>query len=127
MAEQLEQLLKGRAPISPCGPEAFRFAGKAVQAGALLITPDGIYKWSAGASAGREARLLEFLHANRRSAGDFLLLGTGGALVLPTVAFREAIEKSGLGLDVMDTAAACRTYNVLLAEGRLFTAALLAA
>ena len=39
---------------------------------------------------------------------------------------RKAFAVAGLGLEVMDTGAACRTYNVLLAEERIFAAALIA-
>ncbi len=54
-----------------------------------------------------------------------MLLGTGAALAFPTLAFRAEIDRRGLGLEAMDTRAACRTHNVLVAEARMFTAALL--
>ena len=54
-----------------------------------------------------------------------MLLGTGAALAFPSPAFRAEIDQRGMGLEAMDTSAACRTYNVLVAEARMFTAALL--
>ena len=54
-----------------------------------------------------------------------MLLGTGAALAFPPPAFRAEIDQRGMGLEAMDTGAACRTYNVLVAEARMFTAALL--
>ncbi len=53
------------------------------------------------------------------------MLGAGAALIFPSAAFRAEIDRRGLGLETMDTGAACRTYNVLVAEARMFTAALL--
>jgi uncharacterized protein len=57
---------------------------------------------------------------------SFLLLGTGRALVRPSREIRKLFEDAGLWLEVMDTGAAARTYNVLLAEGRVIAAALIA-
>ena len=62
----------------------------------------------------------------RQFRGDFLLLGTGAALAFPSPSFRAEMDRRGLGLEAMDTGAACRTFNVLVAEGRMFTSALLA-
>jgi uncharacterized protein len=49
----------------------------------------------------------------------------GGGIAHPPRAFREAIETAGIGLDVMTSPAAARTYNVLLGEGRRIAAAML--
>ena len=46
--------------------------------------------------------------------------------MFPGAALRQAFADAGLGLEVMSTGAACRTYNVLLAEGRPVGAALIA-
>jgi uncharacterized protein len=45
---------------------------------------------------------------------------------LPELDVRRAFAAASIGLEAMDTGAACRTYNVLLAEGRPVGAALLA-
>jgi len=57
---------------------------------------------------------------------DVLLLGTGRTQVFPNLEIRNAFSAAGLGLEPMDTGAACRTYNVLLAEHRRVAAALIA-
>ena len=49
---------------------------------------------------------------------DIVLLGTGQKLIFPTIEVLQGFGTRGIGFEVMDTAAACRTYNVLLAEGR---------
>ena len=56
---------------------------------------------------------------------DVVLLGTGGTLRFPHPRLTRALTDAQVGLEVMDTAAACRTYNILAAEGRRVAAALL--
>jgi uncharacterized protein len=54
-----------------------------------------------------------------------LLLGTGTKQVFPAPDVRRAFADAGVGLEAMTTGAACRTYNILLAEGRMVGAALI--
>jgi uncharacterized protein len=117
--------LGARMPITPVPEKGFLFGGGIHETG-LLISPETIFAWHPlpGASLD-ESGILQFLEEHASSTGDFVLLGTGPRLAFPSAAFRNSIEKRGLGLDVMDTGAACRTYNVLIAEGSLFTAGLL--
>src|SRR5262249_53814957 len=49
---------------------------------------------------------------------DIILLGTGKTMRLISPELRKALQEKGLRPDPMDTGAACRTYNVLMAEGR---------
>lgn len=56
---------------------------------------------------------------------DVLLLGTGARLVFPPGALAAEMAAEGIGLEVMDTAAACRTYNILVNEERSVVAALI--
>ena len=56
---------------------------------------------------------------------EILLLGTGAALRFPEMRLTQALSAARIGLEVMDTHAACRTYNILLSEGRQVAAALL--
>jgi uncharacterized protein len=56
---------------------------------------------------------------------EIALLGTGRRQEFPPMAILAALARAGVGLEVMDTAAACRTYNVLLQEGRRVAAALM--
>jgi len=64
------------------------------------------------------ARLLD-------GAPDVVLLGTGRTVRFPHPRLTQALAAARVGLEVMDTAAACRTYNILAAEGRRVTAALI--
>ena len=53
------------------------------------------------------------------------MLGTGAVQVFPAPALYRALTAQRVGIEVMDTGAACRTYNILLAEGRRVVAGLL--
>jgi uncharacterized protein len=57
---------------------------------------------------------------------EILLLGCGAAFGQPTAALRAALRAHGIVTEAMDTRAACRTFNVLLAEDRRVAAALIA-
>ena len=55
---------------------------------------------------------------------EILLLGTGRTFAFPDRARLRPLYEAKLGVEVMDTPAACRTYNILLGEGRHVVAAL---
>ncbi len=117
-------LLTGRPPISGYGRGRFRLGG-IEHSGSLLILPGGVYPWPVSdASAVSEDMLSPVL--TEGAPLSFLLLGTGAAQIFPDRPLRKAFAAAGLGLEPMDTGAACRTYNVLLAEERVFAAALVA-
>ena len=56
---------------------------------------------------------------------EVVILGTGEHLHFPHPSVTAELLTQGIGVEVMDTSAACRTYNVLLSEGRQVVAALL--
>ncbi|MDX1512247.1 MAG: Mth938-like domain-containing protein [Gammaproteobacteria bacterium] len=56
---------------------------------------------------------------------DIVVLGTGATQQFPAAEIAVHLGRQGIGLEVMDTAAACRTYNILMAEGRTVAALLL--
>ena len=66
-------------------------------------------------------------HLNAATAlqPEVLLLGTGAQLRFPHPSLLAELHPQGIGGEVMDTAAACRTYNILVSEGRRVAAALL--
>jgi len=49
---------------------------------------------------------------------ELIIIGTGDKLIFPAVEAYAAIIQQGIGVDFMDTGAACRTYNILMSEGR---------
>ena len=58
-------------------------------------------------------------------SSDVVLLGTGRRQRFPPTALLRPLIEAGRGFEIMDTAAACRTYNILVGEGRLPLAALI--
>ena len=106
----------GKLPIEGYGPGFFRIGGK-VHRGMVAVLPSGVAVW--GGTSDTKSILT--------AAGnlDLLLVGTGGtALPLPQ-GFREALVESAISVEVMPTPSACRTYNVLLGEGRRVAVALM--
>ena len=102
--------------IEGYGPGFFRVGGHVLR-GALLVTP-----WEAGAWGGlTDAEAILAL----RDKIDVVLLGMGRDIAHAPPEFRAALEEAGLGVEVMSSPAACRTYNVLLSEGRRIVACLL--
>lgn len=56
---------------------------------------------------------------------EVVILGTGARLRFPAPSITRALVEAKIGLEVMDTGAACRTYNILMSDGRRVAAALL--
>jgi uncharacterized protein len=56
---------------------------------------------------------------------DILILGTGEELQFPSIELYGELINEGIGVEIMDTSAACRTYNVLTSENRNVAAALI--
>ncbi len=116
--------LPAPAQIDAYGNGGFRFAGMSHR-GSLLCFPDGIWAWPVGALSELSEEMLApaFARAERL---DFFLVGTGrDPLALPA-SLRERFHAAGLSVDAMTTAAAVRTYNILLAENRRAGAGLIA-
>lgn len=112
------------APIDSYGNGGFRFAEMSHR-GSILCLPTGIYAWAVEEAAQLELSDLQAVLDVLAPPG-FLLLGTGARQVFPAADIRSAFDARSVGLEVMDTGAACRTYNVLLAEERPVAAALIA-
>ena len=97
-------------PVDSYGPGFFRVGGQVIQ-GPVLILPDaGVRSWG-----GWEDTALLLAEGPRL---DVLFVGTGAEMAYLPVGFRAVMEDAGVGLEPMPTPAACRTYNVLLSEGR---------
>jgi uncharacterized protein len=114
----------GLAPIDAYGNGGFRFAQMSHR-GSLLCLPSGIYAWDVEEPVMFTAEQFGLVFAEKSSL-DLLLLGTGRTQIFPGAELRQSFAKAEIALEVMDTGAACRTFNVLLAEGRQVAAALVA-
>lgn len=119
-----EPYFPGQALIDAYGNGGFRFAEMSHR-GSLLILPSGIYGWAIGGMSELSAASFSPVFAERAEI-ELVLLGTGAAQVWPDPSVRQAFADHALVLECMDTGAAVRTYNVLLAESRSVAAALIA-
>lgn len=89
----------------------------------LIVLPDYIIEnWQVESVAQLKATHFDCL---RSFEPEIVLLGTGTTLRFPDPQLMKAIIASGIGLEVMDTQATCRTYNILSTEGRRVAAALI--
>lgn len=113
-----------QAPIDGYAPAGFRVAGQFFD-GPVILDAAGVRSWPVGpdVSALDPAAARPFLAMG--GALDVLLIGVGPETRPVPAAFRAALEAAELRFDAISTPAACRTYNVLLNEGRRVAAALL--
>lgn len=114
----------GQPVIQAYSADGFRVSGVSYK-GAVLITPDHCMNWAVAETADKMAEdgLLKAIEQAAYKP-DVILLGTGTSLVLPPAWVRTARARIGAPVEVMDTAAACRTFNLLLTEARLVLACL---
>jgi uncharacterized protein len=112
---------KDRQVIESYSAEGFRVSG-VVHKGAILVLPQSTQAWPVAAL---EAISLESLGPILEAGAQILLLGCGRRMAPLPLSLRQALRARQLVVDAMDTGAACRTYNVLLAEDRRVAAALL--
>lgn len=90
----------------------------------LIVTPERIVApWG---PAQPSALTVEHLNELLVLSAHIILLGTGRTLAFPAPSLLARMMEQRIGLEVMDTGAACRTYNILLSEGRRVAAGLLA-
>jgi uncharacterized protein len=88
----------------------------------VVVLPDRIEQWQAKQFSSLTAEDFAFL---KNLGAEIVLLGTGPRQRFPHPSLTAALAQAGIGLEVMDLQAACRTYNILVAEERKVAAALL--
>ena len=96
-------------PVDGYGPGFFRVGGKVIH-GPVIVLPGGVTGW-----AGYDDPSPLIAAA---ASIDVLFVGTGAEIAHLPAAFRDALEGAGIGVEAMASPAACRTFNVLLSEGR---------
>ncbi len=113
----------GRQLIQGYGAGKFRIAGQ-VHEGSVLVFAERTVAWPVGEAA--DITLESLAEAVGASDVDILIIGCGAAFEPPPKGLREGLKEEGVALEWMDTGAACRTFNVLLAEDRAAAVALIA-
>jgi len=109
----------GHQVIERYGPSGFRVSG-AVYRGPVLVFPDRTVAWEEAT-----ATVAGLAPVVAHGGVELLLLGLGRRMLPVAASLRAALKASGIAVEAMDTGAACRTYNGLLAEDRRIAAALL--
>ncbi|AFO91586.1 hypothetical protein D1822_09140 [Phaeobacter inhibens] len=104
-------------PIDGYGPGFFRVGGE-VHQGHILTGATGTTGWGGYEDADPLLALVGEV--------DVLFIGTGAEVAHIPASLRQQLEGAGIGVEAMNSPAACRTYNVLLSEGRRIALAALA-
>lgn len=100
---------EGQPPIDAYGPGFFRVL-QTVQDGPLAIMPSGVTVWN---GLNDWATVISAV-----AEYDVIFIGMGADIAPMPAATKKKLENAGVAFEVMATPAACRTYNVLLSEGR---------
>jgi len=110
----------GRQIVQAYGEGGFRITGQGYE-GSVLVFLGRTEAWSGELTVDALSAVIE---ASDRP--EILVVGCGPSFTLPPEDLRVALKAHGVVLEWMDTAAACRTYNVLAIEERAVAAALVA-
>ncbi|UCG72109.1 MAG: hypothetical protein JSV45_12780 [Chromatiales bacterium] len=103
-------------------PGTLRLADREITSAVILTATEVITSW---APPDVGAMSIDDFALALEHEPELLLLGTGTRQRFPAPEIGVHIMRAGIGFEVMDTRAACRTFNVLAAEGRRVMAALL--
>lgn len=103
-------------PVDGYGPGFFRVAGRVHDSG-VLVAEGQVQRWD---GAGDEDPLRALI-----GRIDVLLVGTGDSLAPLAGGLQGRLEQAGLGVEIMASPSAARSYNVLLSEGRRVAVALM--
>ena len=88
----------------------------------MVVSPQEVMEWQVG---GFEALVADDFGFIAGLKPEIVIFGTGPNQRFPRPDLARALDAAGAGLEVMDSQAACRTYNILVAEGRKVIAAIL--
>lgn len=116
--------------IEKYGDGGFTISGDRHE-GSVIVFPENVLTWKAEEGCDATTEFFAYLYeddANIAAATDLdmVLLGSGKAQQTILEQFNTAFRENNIRVEIMDTGAACRTYNILLSEGRKIAAALVA-
>jgi uncharacterized protein len=116
-----EDKVTGRNAFTGYGPGYVLINGERHET-SVLVVPDTIKVWDVVDVASLDETEVVRLAALE---AEVLLIGTGPRLQFPALNLLRMLAQAGIGAEIMDTPAACRTYNILMGEGRKVAAALI--
>lgn len=100
--------------VQSYGPQGFKVSGTHYDHN-ILISPQNVRPWHDKEFKDLTAEDFEELAAEKP---DVILIGTGATMLHLPPALRAALQDKGVNVETMDTGAACRTFNVLMSDGR---------
>ena len=116
---------EGRQIIESYGDDGFRISGERYP-GPVIVWPEGVATWAVSGIGAAAIETLDAVFAAEPPI-EIVLIGSGATFEMAPAALRSALGARGVSIESMDTGAACRTYNVLMAEDRRVAAALIPA
>lgn len=120
------QVPEGRQLIQSYGGGRFRIAGT-VHPGSVLVLRERTLPWPVTSVAEIVVGTLQpLLDMPATARPDILIVGCGPTMTIAPLDLRRSLKSAGIALEWMGTGAACRTFNILLAEERRVAAALVA-
>jgi len=114
--------MEGQNAIARHGPDGVVVNGTAWTESVVVPWSGDVLPWNAASFDALTAAHFAQLAARKP---ELVIFGSGARLRFPAAALLRPLIEAGIGVETMDSAAACRTYNVLLAESRSVIAALL--
>jgi uncharacterized protein len=114
--------IEGRNAIARHGPGGVIVNATEHRSAVIVPWQGAVTRWEA---AGFDALTEAHFEALAALSPELVIFGSGARLRFPRPVLLKPLMSRRIGIETMDTAAACRTYNVLLAEGRAVVAALL--
>lgn len=116
------ELPQGYLFFRACAPDAVTLIDRVLTQSFLLAPDRLIENWPVDSAAQFDLAAAETVAALNP---EVVLLGTGARQVFPSREAQVALLRRRIGIEVMDNAAACRTYNLLAGEGRRVVAAIM--
>ena len=108
--------------LDAIGPESTRLRQEILTRSAIVTPTRLIRDWTPQSFTELDPTHMQILV---ELAPEIVLLGSGNSLLWPDAAIVAPLADAGIGFEIMNTAAACRTYNILMGDGRRVAAALL--
>jgi uncharacterized protein len=115
---------RGRQVINSYGAGGFMVSGERYD-GSVLVFPNQIVAFAPKSWSELDLEHLKPI-TEAEPRVELLLMGCGPSIQPLDPALRGALREAGIGIELMDSGAACRTYNILMAEDRRVAAALIA-
>lgn len=112
-------------PVDAFGDGGFRIEG-ARHEGHVLIHHGHVLEWGLDPNNPASLKPQDFQMILSENPPDILVLGVGERMRHPPAAIRKMFKEAGVGLEVLDTASACRVYNMIGSDARWVSAALIA-